>query len=272
MSTSVGVEAHAPGDAVGQDHPVLGVVAGQALAQVVEQRAHEQQVGPGDLADQLARLGHGLEEVAVHREPMEGVALRTAAYQLPLGEHPTQQAVPVERLELLERGPAAAEQRHEGVTDRVGPPLRERSETVPAVPQRRLRDRQALVGGGRRGARSTSSASTGTLGLELDLAVAHHDAGRDRALAVAPSGRPGRPHRAPRVVGLPADGATGLADPLHQLVGVDAEPSATGSCWSRNSTFEEPPATLELDPDLEQRVGRRPQRGRRRRDQARAGS
>ena len=163
-----------------------------------------------------------LQEMAVDGEAVEGVALRPAPHQLPLGQDPAQQPVAVERLELLERRSPTAEQRDEGVPHRVGPPLGERREGIPTVAQRRLRDRQPLVRRRRRTAQHQLGVD-GRVGFELDLGIAHHHPGGDGALPVPPAGRSGRPHRAPRVVGLPAHDAAGFADPLHQLVGVDAE-------------------------------------------------
>ena len=50
-----GVEAHPFGDDPGQGDPVVGVVTGSSLAEVVQQRADEEEVGATDRAHQLAR-------------------------------------------------------------------------------------------------------------------------------------------------------------------------------------------------------------------------
>ena len=51
----VGVEAHPRRDRLGEHHPVVGVVAGTTLAQVVQERADEQQVGPTDRSHEIVR-------------------------------------------------------------------------------------------------------------------------------------------------------------------------------------------------------------------------
>ena len=61
-----------------RDHrdPGVGVVAGKALADVVQQRAEQQQVGPGHVAGERGGLGRGLDQVPVDGEPVHRVALR----------------------------------------------------------------------------------------------------------------------------------------------------------------------------------------------------
>jgi hypothetical protein len=58
------------------------------LADVVEHRCQHEQVGAGDVADHPARRDDRLDEVAVDRVPVDGVALRAAAHRLPLGDPP----------------------------------------------------------------------------------------------------------------------------------------------------------------------------------------
>ena len=119
-----GLVAHARGHDPGHRDAVVGVVAEHPLPEVVQQRAHQQQVGPAYPAHVLARAGHGFEQVAVHRELVERVALRPEAHRLPLGEEPDQEPVLVEQLELRHGGVAAAQQcdeRHTGlVAPRIG--------------------------------------------------------------------------------------------------------------------------------------------------------
>ena len=70
---------------VGDDRDArLGVVARPALADVVQQRTDQQQVGPVDVASERGRTDGGLDEVPVDREPVHGVALRPAAHPLPV--------------------------------------------------------------------------------------------------------------------------------------------------------------------------------------------
>ena len=76
--------------------PTVGVVAREALADVVQERADEEQVGPLDRVGQLGGQRGGLEEVPVDGEGVVGVALRLVAHGGPLGDQANQQAVLVE--------------------------------------------------------------------------------------------------------------------------------------------------------------------------------
>ena len=60
------------------------VVRAAHLADVVEQRGEQQQVGPGDPTDQPGGADDGLDEVPVDGVPVHGVALRPAAHRRPL--------------------------------------------------------------------------------------------------------------------------------------------------------------------------------------------
>ncbi|GAA4292888.1 hypothetical protein GCM10023178_77820 [Actinomadura luteofluorescens] len=64
------------------------MVAGPALADVVQERANQEQVGAGHLAGQGGGARGGLDEVAVDGEAVDGVALRAVADALPVGQQP----------------------------------------------------------------------------------------------------------------------------------------------------------------------------------------
>ena len=102
----VRVEAHASSDTVDDLDADRGVVARKALADVVQQRADQQEVGSFDPVGQLGRQGGGLKEVTVDRVGVIGVALRLVAHCRPLGDQADEQPVLVERLDLVDGGPA----------------------------------------------------------------------------------------------------------------------------------------------------------------------
>ena len=109
---------------VSREHDaVVGVVAGIALAQVVEQRAHEQQVGATHRAHDVVGARHRLEEVTVDGEAVERVALRLAAHPLPLGEVVHEEAALVEQLDQRHHRVAPTEERDERVAGVVAPRL-----------------------------------------------------------------------------------------------------------------------------------------------------
>src|SRR5690606_6619469 len=68
------------------DHHLAGrgVVAGPALADVVQQGGDQEEVGTGDLTGVAGGVGGRLDQVAVDGETVDGVALRTVPHALPV--------------------------------------------------------------------------------------------------------------------------------------------------------------------------------------------
>ena len=128
----VGRQAEARPDLAEQRHPGRRVVARVALADVVEEGAEHEQVGPRHAVGELGRVGRGLPQVPVDGEAVVRVALRPAADRLPLGEQAHEDAALVERLQHVDRAVALLEQQHE---------LRQRARrpAVHATPRRRPR-------------------------------------------------------------------------------------------------------------------------------------
>lgn len=86
------VEADPHGDVTRDRLPRHGVVPRPALADVVQESGHQEQVGAADPAGE-GRGPHGrLDEVAVHRPGVDGVALRAAPYPFPVGQQSCDQA------------------------------------------------------------------------------------------------------------------------------------------------------------------------------------
>lgn len=107
------VEADPGGDVPRDDLARDGVVAWPALADVVQQRGDEEQVGAAHAAGQFGGADGRLDEVAVDGPDVYGVALRPAAYALPVRQQPGDQTLRFERLPDLDGGAAGAEERDE---------------------------------------------------------------------------------------------------------------------------------------------------------------
>ena len=78
------VEAESCGDLPAERLADLAVVADATLADVVQQRGEDQQVGPWCAVGQRGRLGAALEQVTVDGVAVEHVALGQAPHGLPL--------------------------------------------------------------------------------------------------------------------------------------------------------------------------------------------
>ncbi len=117
----VGVVAHALADAGDDLDADVDVVARVALADVVQQRAHHEQVGAVDPVDEGRGVGRRLAQVTVDGEAVVGVALRLAAHRLPLRQDAHPQAPLVERLDHVDGRPAGEQQVGEEVTGLLAP-------------------------------------------------------------------------------------------------------------------------------------------------------
>ena len=121
----VGAPAAAPGDGAGQPHAGLRVIAGVALADVMQQRPHHQQVGACYPVGEAGCGRDGLEQVPVHREAVVAGALGAIAVGRPLGQHPRPHVEVVERLDDVDGLVPAAQQLDEERSCAVGPRVRE---------------------------------------------------------------------------------------------------------------------------------------------------
>ena len=79
-----GVERHPGRDGADEHDTRVGMVARGALADVVEQRPDEQQVGPGDVAGVVRRLYRAFDEMTIDGVAVERVALGPAPDGTPL--------------------------------------------------------------------------------------------------------------------------------------------------------------------------------------------
>src|SRR5690606_32681584 len=140
-------EAEACCDVAGDDRAGGGVVAGPALADVVQERAHEGEVGAGDVAGEGGGARGGLHEVAVDGEPVHGVALGAVADAFPVGQQPDDQSGLVERLPDADGGGPGAEQGHERVAGGGGPRLPRQGGVFGEAGHGGGSERQARLGG-----------------------------------------------------------------------------------------------------------------------------
>ena len=92
-------KSHARTD-VGNDlHPDLGVIAGETLADVVQERTDDEKIGTIDATGSLACVRGRLHQVPIDGEAVVRVALRLALHARPLGQHPHPQTDLVQRLD-----------------------------------------------------------------------------------------------------------------------------------------------------------------------------
>ena len=198
----------------------LAVVAGPALADVVQQRGHQQQVGAVDVAGQLRGGGRGLDEVPVDGEAVPGVALREGADPVPLRDQAGQQPLLVQLLEDGDGGPPAGQQPEERPAHLRGPRLGHRLAVHREHLERVGRQQQVRPGGGRRGAQQQAGVGgrAGVAGEHDLVALPHHALGHrlaaHAAVAAAGPAHERRLHPPPGLVrdeGQPAPGQAHLA-------------------------------------------------------------
>ncbi len=215
------------------DGRTRGAVVGRArqLADVVQQRGHEQQVGALDVAQERPRPHDRLDEVAVDRVPVHGVALRPRAHAGPPGHPRAHQPGQVAGLPGRRRDPA----RHPAGrgTPRAPAPSTARWSTS----ARRGGARQVLDGHGRQrqpepGRRRRRPQRERRVGARVDAHAEHHLAVvLDQAVPERPQHRPARPAPQPpgrrrlagparRRVEREGHRARRLRHPREQVVGV----------------------------------------------------
>ena len=162
----------------------LGVVAGVALADVVQQRADHEQVGAVDPVDERGGVGRRLPQVPVDGEAVVGVALRLAADAAPTraGSAPTGPSGRAPRPPGW-RGATGQEQVDEQAPGLLaGHGVGERAPTAASRSSVRAVDAGVVLGGGdgRRAARAAGRPAGSAPAASVHLAVAQHHA-RGRA-------------------------------------------------------------------------------------------
>ncbi len=205
----------------GEYHSVVGVVAGEALPQVVEQGAQDEQVGPAHPIGERRRVGGRFEQVPVDREPVIGVALRLVANRHPLGEDSHDQAELIERLDGGDRRVPLEQEPDQLVAGAGRPPGRHR---------RQIR-RQPFEGVGVDGdlvprCRGGDAEDHGRVGRRIDVECEMNRAPADlHPWSDHPVGGKGRgagrvADAGPGFVGDPRNGAAGCGDLGHEGIGI----------------------------------------------------
>ena len=219
----LGPEAHPADHLVDQTDAGLGVVTWVALAEVVHQCTHEQQVGAGHIAHELVGVGDRGQQVMVHRVGVEGVALRQAAHRPPLRYEAAEQAVALQRLDRRRQRLAGTEQADERPAGGLRPLLAGRGAPAGQHPQRPAAHRPACVGGCGGEAEHIGLLVHIRIGGDVRLLVQQQDAGREgdgRRRAGAPAGADQPLDPVPEPFRGPLDGVRRTGQVEHQRVGV----------------------------------------------------
>ncbi len=233
-----GGQADPGADLRGHHHADLGVVTGESLADVVEERSEQQQVGALDPVGERRRVRGGLEQVPVDGVAVVRVALGFVAHGGPLGQVALEQVTPVDRLERGDRRGSRGEHSHQAAAQVVRPRLGWRGCLAAEKVQRVTRDREVPSGCDRGEAEREArvAARVGCIG-QHDLTVTDREvgfAGRCRSArcrltraceqAASCTSHPVRPRRgaspSPGVVGFPGDRPAHGRDGAHQGIGV----------------------------------------------------
>ena len=260
--------------------PTVGVVAGEALADVVQQRADQEEVGPLDRVGQPRRQGRGFEQVPVDGEGVVGVALGLVAHGGPLGDQPDQQAVLVEGLELVDGGAARAEQRDEGRPGLARPGVARRRHAVGQTVQRpramgrsssaavaaRRSGKRGVVGDRRASASGRSRRRRATMSGPRSVEAPVWPASGGAAAEASPGRRSGvpQPAPAPHVVARPRRSGVRPSDTASMSASASEKPSASATwswSWSRSLSCSRRGHAVQLDADVGEERGRVLERG-----------
>ena len=238
------VDAHR-GELLGCDRRAeRHVVALADLADVVQQRAQQQGVGPLLAAEQRPHVRGGARQMRVDREPVVRVALGPAPDVGPARQEPLQQIGAVEHVEHRDPVGAATEQREERLADRRGPGHR--------VGTRRRRSRPGSRRGSHRRHRRPPRGRAGRRRARPRIA-----AGSTGWLQHASSGDGERRFHVARV----------LEQRPHQRIGRH-EPRPVGEpepCRERRLQLDDQPVGAAVGGEVDRRCGRAPGTPRRRR-------
>ena len=175
-------KAHARRDALHELDADLGVIAGVALAQVVQPRPDQQQVGAAHAHRQRRRFRGRLQQVPIYGETVIRVVLRTASHRFPFGKEPRDESELIERFEGRDRTRAGREQLHERVGSARRPGVAGVGDFGAQPLQRRPADRRSGVG--RSGGHAQRKRWIRQHGVvrDDDFGVAQHHPGADHAV------------------------------------------------------------------------------------------
>ena len=218
-------QTHARCHRVDQIHAHLGVIARIPLAEVVHQRAQQQQVGTTDGAYVLGGVGDGLQQVPVDGVGVERIALRQAAHRAPLGQVAAEQPVSLECLHRVHQRLAGPEQADERTQRALGPHLAGWHTAAGQQAQRPATQRIAGVCGSSGVAEHERRLVDLGVGGHVGLVVDHHHPGCQRGhhirAADSPATGPDETIDAsPEPLGRPLDRVRRAGEVQHQRIGV----------------------------------------------------
>ena len=137
-----GRKAHPRGDACHELDSHVGVIARVALAEVVEPRGDEEEIGPARRHGQVGRFRGRFQEMPIDGEAVVRVVLRAAPHRFPFGKHACDEPVLVERLERGDRECARREELHQCLARLAGPRITGRGGLGAEAVERRAGDRR----------------------------------------------------------------------------------------------------------------------------------
>jgi hypothetical protein len=214
----LGRERHPRRDRVDDLRSHFGVVPRIALADVVQQRADEEQVGSRDITQELPGVHHRLQQVPVDGVGVESVPLRLAPHRPPLGQHPREEVVALERLDRVDEVRPRAEQAHQRLSGALRPLLAFVAGDAGQREQRPSADRVALARCRRGQPEQQRLVGVGLAEIHLDLVVDDRDAGEQLRRPLSRAAEPIEPP--PEAFARPVDRARRGCDARHQHIGV----------------------------------------------------
>ena len=107
-----GVKAHALGNVSCHVSTDDAVITRVALADVVQEGPHQEQIRSVDISRSLSGMPSRFHQVTIHRELVDGVALREGSNRLPFGNEAGNNAGLIQGLQHRHRRPTCTQERH----------------------------------------------------------------------------------------------------------------------------------------------------------------
>ena len=189
--------AHPLGDRMHETHTDLTVVAGVALADVVEQATQDKQVGTLDPIDEPSGFGRRLQQVTIDGEPVVGVALRAMPIRGPLRNQSGDEIDLVKCFDHPDHVVPHQQQVDEKLAGFIGPRIREGGAFGRNAIQNIADDEGVFAGG-------------------MNRHSQRHDRIADRGIVGKREGFLGEEDAVPEIAGArqPATATTSLVDPM----------------------------------------------------------
>ena len=152
------------------------MIARLRLADVVQERAHEEEVRTTHITQVIRRLSRRLHEMPVHAIEVHGTSLRRRPHNSPLRKEPHDESLLIKRFPHRHKPWPRTQQRDEGVTS-LGGPRRGKWRRLASKPRHRPgRERESRLGGRRSNAQHQHGVAVRTrISSERHFAVVHDD-------------------------------------------------------------------------------------------------